>query len=68
MARQPRNEFPGAFYHVMSRGDRHEPIFEDDDDRRMFLRTLTEWPIDPANFGEHSKACPSDWLAAIGGD
>ena len=42
MARQPRIEFPGAFYHVMSRGDRHEPIFEDDDDRRMFLRTLTE--------------------------
>jgi len=42
MARQPRIEFPGAFYHVMCRGDRGEPIFEDDEDRRTFLCTLTE--------------------------
>ena len=42
MARQPRIEFPGAFYHVMCRGDRREPIFEDDEDRRTFLRTLGE--------------------------
>ena len=42
MARQPRIEFPGAFYHVMCRGDRCEAIFEDDEDRRTFLRTLTE--------------------------
>lgn len=42
MARQPRIEFPGAFYHVMCRGDRGEPIFEDDEDRRTFLHTLTE--------------------------
>lgn len=42
MARQPRVEFPGAFYHVMCRGDRCEPIFEDDVDRQIFLRTLAE--------------------------
>lgn len=42
MARQPRIEFPNAFYHVMCRGDRREPIFEDDEDRRTFLRTLSE--------------------------
>jgi len=42
MARQPCIEFAGAFYHVMCRGDRREPIFEDDEDRRTFLRSLTE--------------------------
>lgn len=42
MARQLRIEFPGAFYHVMARGDRREPIFADDDDRRRFLSTLAE--------------------------
>ncbi len=42
MARQPRIEFAGAFYHVMCRGDRGERIFEGDADRQMFLRTLAE--------------------------
>lgn len=32
-----RLEFPGAVYHVTSRGDRREPIFLDDEDRRAFL-------------------------------
>ncbi|MDV7392563.1 transposase, partial [Arthrospira platensis SPKY1] len=35
-----RIEFPGALYHVMSRGDRREDIFWDDDDRSIFLETL----------------------------
>ena len=30
MARQPRIEYEGAIYHVMSRGDRREQIVEDD--------------------------------------
>ncbi len=34
MARPLRIEFPGALYHVTSRGDRQEPISEDDEDRR----------------------------------
>ncbi len=37
MARPLRIEFPGAIYHVTSRGDRRETIFEDDEDRRSFL-------------------------------
>jgi putative transposase len=40
MARQLRIEFAGAFYHVMARGDRREPIVEDDSDRLDFLETL----------------------------
>ena len=35
MARPLRIEFPGAVYHVTSRGDRREPIFVDDDVRQQ---------------------------------
>jgi REP element-mobilizing transposase RayT len=42
MPRSLRLEFPGAFYHVMARGNRREAIFHDDDDRRFFLATLSE--------------------------
>jgi putative transposase len=42
MARRPRIEFAGAVYHVMSRGNRGETIFHDDDDRRQFLHCLDE--------------------------
>jgi putative transposase len=42
MARPLRVEFPGALYHVTSRGDRREAIFEDDEDRGAFLATLHE--------------------------
>lgn len=42
MPRQVRIEFEGAHYHVMCRGDRREPIFSDDCDRDLFLRTLGE--------------------------
>lgn len=37
MARALRIEFPGAVYHVTSRGDRQEAIFLDDEDRRCLL-------------------------------
>jgi putative transposase len=30
MSRPLRIEFPGAIYHVTSRGDRREPIYQDD--------------------------------------
>jgi REP element-mobilizing transposase RayT len=40
MARPLRIEFPGAVYHVTSRGDRREPIFADDEDRHTFLHIL----------------------------
>ena len=42
MPRKLRVEYPGAIYHVMNRGDRREPIFEDDEDRGCFLATLGE--------------------------
>jgi REP element-mobilizing transposase RayT len=32
MSRQPRIQFPGAFYHITSRGNRHADIFLDDHD------------------------------------
>lgn len=40
MSRPIRIEFPDALYHVTARGDRREDIFEDDQDRLMFLATL----------------------------
>jgi putative transposase len=40
MARPLRIEFPGAIYHVTSRGDRREAIFEDDEDRYSFLAVV----------------------------
>lgn len=42
MGRQRRVEFPGAIDDVINRGNRGEPIFRDDADRRCFLRTLGE--------------------------
>lgn len=42
MPRQLRIEYPGAIYHVMNRGDRREPIFHDDFDRKRFVTTLDE--------------------------
>ncbi|MGZ4887517.1 MAG: transposase [Candidatus Aminicenantales bacterium] len=40
MARQLRIEYPGALYHVKSRGNQKQPIFLSDDDRRIFLACL----------------------------
>ncbi|MDP2262571.1 MAG: transposase [Hydrogenophaga sp.] len=40
MARPLRIEFHGAVYHVTSRGDRREPIFVDDTERRALLDLL----------------------------
>ncbi len=42
MSRPVRIEFPDALYHVTSRGDRREDIFEDDQDRQMFLSILEQ--------------------------
>ena len=51
MARALRIEYPGAIYHVTSRGDHREPIFSDDTDRQRFIETLgeacakTDWQV-----------------------
>ena len=42
MARPLRIEFPGAVYHITSRGNERKPIFRDDQDRKMFLDTLAD--------------------------
>jgi REP element-mobilizing transposase RayT len=42
MGRRPRIEYAGAVYHVMSRGNRREPIFRSDEDHKLFLDTLGE--------------------------
>ncbi len=39
---QVRLEYPGAMYHVMSRGNRRQDIYLHDVDRQDFLQTLTE--------------------------
>jgi REP element-mobilizing transposase RayT len=40
MARPLRIEFPGAIYHITSRGNARQPIFKDDKDREVFLEVL----------------------------
>lgn len=40
MVRPLRIEYPGAVYHVTSRGDRREPIAKDDTDRVAFLNIV----------------------------
>jgi putative transposase len=40
MSRPLRLEFPNALYHLTSRGDRREMIFDDDADRQAFLEVF----------------------------
>ncbi len=42
MARQLRIQYSGAIYHIMARGDHGNPIFSDDRDREVFLKTLAQ--------------------------
>ena len=42
MARRARTWFPGAKYHLTSRGIRKQPLFYDDPDRRKYLNLLLE--------------------------
>jgi putative transposase len=42
MARPLRIEFPGAIYHVTSRGDHGEPVFDDDNDRLALLSVIAQ--------------------------
>jgi hypothetical protein len=40
MLRKMRVEYPGALYHVMSRGDQRDDMFFDDVDRHDCIKTL----------------------------
>lgn len=42
MSRPVRIEYAGALYHVTSRGDRCEPIYNDDVDRQLWLSVLAQ--------------------------
>jgi len=42
MARPLRIEYPGAVYHITSRGNARQDIFLDDEDRRVFLELLSQ--------------------------
>ena len=42
MPRKLRVQYPGAIYHIMSRGDDGDDIYLDDVDRQDFLKTLAE--------------------------
>ena len=46
MARALRLEFLGGCYHLTARGDRQEPIFEDDEDSFVLLDLLARIPRD----------------------
>jgi putative transposase len=43
MARKPRIQFEGAFYHVIVRGNQRQDIFLDDDDRKRYLEGLVRY-------------------------
>jgi putative transposase len=43
MARRPRIHFPGALYHVITRGNRRQGIFIDEKDVKKFLAFLAEY-------------------------
>ena len=43
MARKPRVHFPGALYHVISRGNQCQVIFRADADRRRYLELLDRY-------------------------
>ena len=42
MARPLRIQYPGAYYHVMNRGNRREAIFITDTDRSRFVDALAD--------------------------
>jgi putative transposase len=43
MARKPRVEYPGAFYHVICRGNHRQVIFRADPDRKYYLQRLENY-------------------------
>ena len=45
MARKPRMHFPGALYHVISRGNQRQDIFLDEKDLKTYLSYLSEYKL-----------------------
>ena len=42
MARPLRIEYPGAFYHVFSRGNERKAVYRAEDDYQLFLKTIED--------------------------
>ncbi|WP_243138183.1 transposase [Heliorestis acidaminivorans] len=42
MPRKPRIWYPGAVYHIMSRGNHRHKIFRDDEDRQVYLAMIRQ--------------------------
>jgi REP element-mobilizing transposase RayT len=43
MARKTRIEFPGAFYHVLARGNNKQKIFKDNQDYKVYITRLSRY-------------------------
>jgi REP element-mobilizing transposase RayT len=43
MARRPRIEFEGAFYHVITRGNQRQRIFKTEKDYAKYLEILADY-------------------------
>lgn len=43
MSRKPRIEFPGAFYHVLARGNNKQDIFRNKQDYRVYIDRLNKY-------------------------
>jgi hypothetical protein len=43
MARKPRLDVPGAFYHVIARGNRSTTVFHDDADYHAYFKRLERY-------------------------
>lgn len=61
MSRPLRIEYPGAWYHAMNRGRRHETVFLDKHDYSMFIDLLIEiskmWNVNVAAYCLMSTHC-----------
>lgn len=61
MARKPRLDFPGGFYHVLARGNRRTTIFHDDEDCHAFLERLERDPSMVSRLAENSTGVYHDY-------
>jgi len=65
MARAPRIQYPGAVYHLMSRGVKGEAIFKDRLDYELFLITLAE-ACERTGWRVHAYALlPNHWHGLV---
>ena len=46
MARPLRVEYPGAIYHIVTRGNNRQKVFKNDQDRKIYLQKLADYCAD----------------------